>query len=368
MPPPRGQTTLKDVAQRAGVAVSTASLILNGHQLRFSEASIRKVREAAQQLGYRPDSIAVRSGRRITRRDVIGFLIRSESESHLANTSVYEFLCGINDAMLDHRQLLVTVKLDQLRDGDEQPRLVSERFVDGLIIETGLPPAVREAIEWYQLLAVWLNSDRQEAHDCVYPDEVHAGRLVTEHLLKLGHRRVLFASPTRGSARAGQTAADPASLFHYSLLARRSGYEQAMRDAGLKPHTVTATAGHDGTAEAESDVRTAVIHELIRARDAGTPHTAIVCQSLGLAVHLIQSLQERGLRVPQDLSVVAAEDVHVFRRTWSHITGVRTDRYTMGQWAGEMIVEKVRAGGAPQPSKVYCGTLIEGSTTMPPPQ
>src|SRR4051794_26477774 len=104
--------TLKDVAKRAGVSIPTVSLIINGRDMPFKQSTRAAVLAAVESLNYRPDSMARRNAGGSQRRDASG-LLRSESASRLANTPVYEFICGINDVLMEHNQFLVMMKLHQ---------------------------------------------------------------------------------------------------------------------------------------------------------------------------------------------------------------------------------------------------------------
>src|SRR5581483_4471246 len=107
--------TLKHVAKRAGVSIPTVSLIINGRDMPFKESTRAAVLAAVGSLNYRPDSIARRNASGSQRRDAIGLLLRSESASRLANSPVYEFICGINDVLMEQDQFLVMMKLRQLQ-------------------------------------------------------------------------------------------------------------------------------------------------------------------------------------------------------------------------------------------------------------
>src|SRR5690348_9727695 len=111
--------TLKDVAKRAGVSIPTVSLIINGRDMPFKESTRAAVLEAVESLNYRPDSMARRNANGSNRRDAIGLLLRSESPSRLANSPVYEFICGVNDVLMEHNQFLVMMKLHQLQPQTE---------------------------------------------------------------------------------------------------------------------------------------------------------------------------------------------------------------------------------------------------------
>jgi LacI family transcriptional regulator len=351
----RMKVTLKDVAKRAGVSVPTVSLIVNGHDLEFKESTRRAVREALEALNYRPDSMARRSGNRSNRRDAIGLLLRSESSSRVANSPAYECICGVNDVLMENAQFLVMLKLAQLAPADENtppPRVIGEQFVDGLIVETGLPPALAADVKRYRIPTVWLNTDVHAATDCVYPDELHAGKIATEHLLSLGHRRVLFVTSVGYN--------NP--LAHYSVTERQRGYERAMRAAGAVP-----VLAHEEILPAEdygltsTDVSEAV-RQVVQSRTTSQPITAVLTYEYLQALRIRHDLLTAGVSCPEDVSIACAEDLRFLRRTLPEFTGITCDRYQMGRKAAEMMLSKV-SQQRPQASQIFRGKLIVGSTT-----
>ncbi len=182
--------------EKAGVSVPTASLILNNRNLPFKESTRQAVLDAVESLSYRPDSIARRTG--TGRRDAVGLLVRSESPAESPILPPMNRMCGINDVMMEQHQFLVLLKVAQLASANArgvQPRIIGERFVDGIIVEKGLPLEMerRGSAVWHPNRSE-LNSNHHDPFDCVYPTELHAGRTVTEHLIGLGHRRILYAS------------------------------------------------------------------------------------------------------------------------------------------------------------------------------
>jgi LacI family transcriptional regulator len=340
--------TLKDVARKAGVSIPTVSLILSGRKMPFRESTRRTVLAAIESLNYRPDSMARRNTKGTGRRDAVGLLLRSESPSRVANTPAYEFICGINDVLMEQSQFLVMMKLHQLRAEEQsgaQPRIIAEHFVDGLIVESGLPPELEQAVARYAIPSIWLNSGHHDASDCVYPDEVHAGRLVTEHLIGLGHRRIVFAAAPGYFGRNGV----------FSVSDREAGYAQAMRSHRLEPQVLReGDLGQSGI----GDVRQAILES----RRWGPAITAVVTFGFMEALNLRYQLLEAGVACPRELSLMTAEDLHLLRRSCPEMGGITCERYQMGRQAAEMMLAKI-SSAQPQPSRVFRGSLIEGNTT-----
>ena len=339
--------SLKDVAREAGVSVPTVSLIMNGSSMPFKQETRARVLAAAESLGYRPDSIARRTGSASQRRDAIGMLVRSESSSHLANTPAYEFICGINDVLMEQNQFLTLVKLKQLEEAraGAQPRMIAERFVDGLIVETGLPGDLEQAVMHYRIPTIWLNTGHHDAFDCVYPDEIHSAMTATQRLIQSGHRRILFIAPPTQLLPVG---------WHYSAIDRQKGYTQALAAHGLAAQIINEGDLH------QTQIRDA-INLILHSRQTSDAITGVVTHGFSVAVKLRYELHAAGVMCPQEISVISPDDLHLLRRTWPDITGITCDRYEMGRCAAEMMLAKITSGN-PQPSRVFRGTLMERAT------
>lgn len=341
------RVTLKDVARHAGVSIPTVSLIMNGHKMPFKESTRQAVLAAVETLNYRPDSMARRTGQASGRRDAVGLLLRSETPSRVGNSPAYEFICGINDVLMEQNQFLVMVKLSHLKPAEASgrpPRVIAEQFVDGLIVESGLPSELEATVTRYRIPTIWLNTSHHGPTDCIYPDEVHAGRLATEYLIDLGHRRIMFVSD----------AVKPGGLGAFSLLDRQRGYEQAMAAHGLPAQVV-----HEGvTPVTELDE---VVDLVVESRGTRQPVTGIVTYDSIRAVKLRMLLPAVGVCCPQDISIVVAEDLHFVRSRWPDTVGISLDRYQMGRQAAEMMLAKITSGH-PQPSRVFSGSIIDGKT------
>lgn len=341
--------TLKDIAKRTGLSVPSVCLILNGQGHKFRPESVEAVRLAAAELRYRPDMVMRRKGQAASRHDAIGVLLHTDAPAQTANQPAHELVWGINNTLLQHDQLMAFAALSNSYDNPKTPRIISERFIDGLIVVgNNLPPGLVQKVDHFQIHTVWLNTERRLDHDCLHTDEAHAGRLATEHLLSLNHRHVLFAHNTWQHAVMNPTAG------------AQSGYAAAMQAAGVAtrifdPQSIPAAERNDGLAPA-------ILDTIANSRKGDAPITAVVVASMPLAIKLIESLPTRGLSCPDDLSVVSACDLKLFHDNWGHLTRVSRDRTLVGSAAAEMILNKITALGAPQPSLAFQGSLVPGST------
>lgn len=351
--------TLKDIAKLTGLSVPSVCLILNGQGHKFRPESRSAVVEAARKLKYRPDMVMRRMGRASNRRDAIGLVIRSQTGDYLADQPAHEFLAGVHDALVNRDQLLVLARLGAADANGKPPRIIAERFVDGLLmVESGLSSEVEDLIEHYEIFSVSLNTEKRSDNDCVYADDRFAGSAATEALLHLGHRRIAFAS-VRGADAMG------VAIRRFASDERQRGYETAMRPSGHKPEVIGPAPGSD--APVPGSDAASVLKRILDSRKTDAPITGVVAASLGLAIRLIEELTAAGLKCPEDVSVVSAGDLKLFHAGWGRVTRVSCDRAAIGAAAAEMLLTKIERDGAPQPSRVFRGRLVEGSTAGPAP-
>ena len=208
------------VAAHLGLSRATVTHVLNGRadEQRIRPETQRRVLEAAQEMGYRPNASAraVRAGR-------FGSvaLIQSLLGAYLPGPLLY----GVTQAIAEKDLHLVLTQVPDGVIGDESylPHTMRELSVDGALINrhVGFPLPFLEQIHRLRIPAVSLNV--QQESDCVHPDEVMGGRLATEFLLRLGHERVTYMETA--------VSEEP----HFSKHDRREGYEQAMASAGRPP-------------------------------------------------------------------------------------------------------------------------------------
>jgi LacI family transcriptional regulator len=277
--------TMKDIADRAGVSRATVGFVLSGREspVRISDDTRRRVLSAADELKYRPNGVA--RAMRTGRFGSVALLLSVNRSNSLVPPALLD---GIHDALAENDLHLVVTKLpdEKLTSEGFVPRILRESSSDGLIINynADIPDALVQLIRDHRVPAVWVNS-RQEA-DCVYPDDLRAGREATTLLLERGHRRIAYL--------------DYSSAAHYSADDRAAGYEAALREAGSEPMVCRTRDVFD------RDERAAHVAALLARPDRPT---AIVTYTPHMLTPLFLAARANGLSVPRDLSVVTFTDV-----------------------------------------------------------
>ncbi len=308
--------TLKDVAKEAGVSVGMASRVL-GDYGSFSDATRVRVVEAARSLSYRPNAVA--RSLRVGRTKALGLAVTNISSYHWIT-----FIRGVEAAASDHgyQVILGHTGDDPARERDHI-RALYERNVDGLIIaptrenesrigdlvEAGFPVVVTESS------AIAIQAP------CINIADHRAAYSATTYLLGLGHERI------------GTVAGDQALA---SGVDRLGGYLDALRDRGIEA---------DGALVGYGEYRfEPAFAETDRLMSLPEPPTALLVANETMLGAALQCLKERGLRVGEDVSLVAFDDPPWATFVSPSITTIRTPRERMGAMAVHMLVAMLEAG------------------------
>jgi LacI family transcriptional regulator len=329
---------LRDVADRAGVNVATASRALSADRSNLVNVeTARRVREAAGELGYRPNPIA--RGLRTQRTFTVGVLIPD-----LMNPLYPPLVRGVDEGLAEagFRPVVGNTDNDPGRERSIYEALRARR-VDGLVVACGRREheLIGEMLEHGMPLVVVLRAvENLEAPSVLLRDQAGA-ELAVRHLLDFGHRRIAHV-------------AGPQTVS--TAVARRAGFLGAIRDARLAGARVSIAerfgieAGRDAC------------RELLA---AGEHPTAIFAGDDLIALGCMDAMAEQGLRCPEDISVVGFDDVPFANHFDPPLTTVRVPVYELGTHGARLLLEAIE--GAEGPSAVdYLSTeLIVRESTRP---
>jgi LacI family transcriptional regulator len=339
MPDP--PVTLKDVAARAGVHPATASRALSPETiLLVSEDTARRVRDAAEALGYRPNPVA--RSLRTRRSHTVGVLIPD-----LNNPLFPPIVRGLEDRLAEAGYVALIGNTD---GDDERERVVFEqmraRHVDGFVLATAhlRSPLLAEAAR-AELPIVLMN---RMAEDYRFPsvsvDNERGIRMAVSHLAGLGHRRIAhIAGPQDVS----------------TGLARHRGFVTAMAANGLSADADRVVFARAFTVE--EGLRCS--RELL---SSASGCTAVAAGNDMLAVGCYAALDEAGLSCPDDMSVVGFNDMPFIDRLRPPLTTVRFPHYQVGTEAAHLLLERISGNGGPV-KILYLAPefVVRGSTARP---
>jgi LacI family transcriptional regulator len=331
---------LKDIAQRAGVSVMTVSKALRDEP-DVSAATRARIKALAQQMGYVPDSTA--QGLRTRTTKLFGVVIPAITNPIFARLffALEERAHELGyDILLNHTQNLPEREDYCIR------RLLSRR-VDGLFISPvyRLEPEARiyQELVARQTPVVLLGPPAPfcKSFVSVEIEESIASHAVTQHLLKLGHKRIAYLT--------GPAAAPWAQE-------RLEGYRRALREAGLEvDDRLIFQAGstiEDGTK--------AVLQMLNESCNA----TAIQAVNDSVAVGCAETLLAQGIKIPEDMSVVGFGNIMVAEHFRVPLTTIRQPKFRLGVTAVDIMLQLLR-GQRPEVKRLPA-ELIERQSTAPP--
>jgi len=309
--------TLKDVARKAQLHVSTISHILHSQDARYSFATRQRVEEIAKQLGYRPDTLA----RSLT----LG-------KTNTIGVVGHDFVTSINMERVDaiaafaQRQgyhiLLAGGGLDILSGGEKElvDGLLSRR-IDGLIIFI----AAQSDISFYRELGekgipiVLTTHVRIPNLPCVTVNIEQGYYEATRHLLEQGHRKIALAVATQ---------------FQIGLRNRFHGYQRALKSYGVtETEKLLPASGHMSISDSYEFTK-----EQIRRRQRPT---AIIYANDEHAIAGLHALEEAGMDVPKEISVVGCDDLPFAQYTSPPLTTVYQPKGEVSQAAIELLIKQI---------------------------
>ena len=328
--------TIRDVAQRAGVSISTVSRVLN-KSASVNEGKRKRVEAAAAALGYSPNPAA----RSLLGQSTggIGVLL-----PYIAGDFFSEFLYGIDRVTSDSGYFLVVSSSH--RNVKEFQAVIQglNRRVDGLIVmSTEVPaPVVRTWLP-ADLPIVFANTEVEEgALEAVNFDNRGGAYRLTEHLVEAGHRRIAFLRGPESSHDAAE---------------RLEGFRSALRAHGLEP-----------ALELPGDYTMESGQAAVRALLAADPlPTALFAANDLSAYGALSGLREAGLDVPSDIALAGFDDIRLAQFASPSLTTVRVPAREVGQRAIERLLARIKgANGVPAALQTLpTEVIVRESTALP---
>lgn len=313
-------TTLRDIAEAAGVSVAAASKVLNNRG-GVSDESRQRVLAAADQLGYQGRTA------RAMQRAGVGTATMIIPAAYYSDSQFYEdIIKGVLDTCAANA-LSVEVRLIAPANEGGQAEIEEILAAEdrGALIAIGLDDAgMIRRIAAAGVPAVLINGmDRSMRLDSVLPDNWSAGWLATQQLLAAGHRNIMHIT-----------------LPHRLTMQRRmDGFSVAIDEAGLgfDPARHILHLGEMGYAETQA--RAAIVS----AFEAGrlTDVTAFFCSSDMVAFGVMQGLQSLGFAIPEHFSIIGLDDVALSGNSRPPLTTMRIERTELGRTGVELLLDRI---------------------------
>ena len=331
-----GRVTLADVAQRAGVSTASVSRALNLSSS-VADGIRKKVAGAVVELGYRPNAAA--RALAANRSHMVGIIVPT-----IANSIFAPGVQAIEETLeaADYGLIIATSGYDPSREFEQAKRLIA-RGIDGLIL-VGLhrAPGMLDLIEKAGVPTVVQGAfEANGALPCIGFDNHAAMKLMAEHVIELGHRRIAVLAGI--------------STDNDRVQARIAATQQACAQAGLTAPAIV---------EAPYDISAARVEagKLLHAR---SPPTAIVCINDILAIGAVLAARDHGISVPQDLTVTRFDDFDIAASFDPPITTVRVPVVRMGQAVASSLLRNLVEGERISEQQLSIEFVRRGSCAAP---
>jgi LacI family transcriptional regulator len=338
---------IRDVAEKAGVSVTTVSHVLNDTpHTRVAEETRLRVKDAARTLGYGPNRMA--QALRTNRSGLIGLL----SEEIATTPHAGRIILGAQDAAREHDLTLVIINTEREAAGvshRENVQALIDRQVDAILYATMYHRRVSLPSNLQGVPAVLIDStDRAGIVPAVVPDEVGGAVAAVTHLVEAGHTRIGFLNND-----------DDVPATHLRL----SGYRQVLNEHGIRFDESLVVSAPSETLPGYELAR-----EMLSRRDRPT---ALFCYNDRMAMGAYRAASELRLDIPRDLSIVGFDNQELIAANlFPGLTTVALPHYEMGAWAVETLVHLIRGDAeyrllADMPTLLDCPLIIRGSVAQP---
>lgn len=304
--------TLSEIARIAGVSKMTVSNVINGKK-GVAEDTRQRILEVIQETGY----VANRSARNLAsgRTRTIGLVVPKLNSNY--TLYIGEILRGAGDAAdRQHWDLLVCTTSDDEERELRRIQALATGLADGILVL--LPRAEQTYLSFLQdthIPVITLDHGLIETPlPSIDVDNHTGGRLGTQHLVDLGHKRIAFVGGTYSRAH----------------LERLSGYQEVLKENGLP---IDPDLMVHGDYSQPSGFQAAE-----RLLDLPQPPTAIFAISDAMAFGVMEAAGRRGLRIPEDLSLVGFDDIPMANWVHPRLTTIRQPLYQLGETAINLII------------------------------
>jgi LacI family transcriptional regulator len=334
----RNRVTREDVAERAGVSTAVVSYVVNNGPRPVSAETRARVLAVIDELGYYPNELA--RGLRTQQTLTVGLIV-----PNLNNPVYAQVATSLKSVCLEAGYLVLLCNSERNQELEQRfVHMLRAKQVDGVVVIPSHDP-----LEMVDLLAgahiptVVLEHDLPGV-DCIVVDDFTGGRLATEHLVALGHRRIGFIRYTAFTA----------------ISARRLDGHRASLDAAGLPFDPALLIECEDTHAAGCDA----VERLLALAD---PPTAIFTHNDVLALGAMHAIQSRGLAIPRDVSIVGYDDTPSSAYFNPPLTTVRFPTDEIGRAAATTLMDLMQNDAPPAPRTVTLPVelIVRASTAVP---
>ena len=327
--------TMKDIARLAQVSTSTVSHVINKSRF-VSEEISQRVNQAAQELNYRPSALA--RSLKVNRTKTIGMLVTTST-----NPFFGEVVKGVERSCYQqgYNLILCNTEGDNLRMRESINTLLQKR-VDGLILMCSSLEGERiEVFEQYPDIPVVVMDwgPMLFTSDKIQDNSLRGGYLAAKHLIDNGHTDIgCITGP----------------LVKHQAQMRYEGYKRALNEVGLNFNSdwiIESDFECEGGYEAFNKMY----------QNGPLPSAVFVCNDM-MALGVINAANEKGVAIPEQLSIIGYDDIHIAKFMTPSLTTIHQPKYRLGKAAVEAVLKKLADALCEAQIVQLEPTLVERST------
>lgn len=307
--------TIKDIARKADVSITTVSRVLNNKSKGVGEETRKKILKIVEEENYIPNAVA--KGLVTKKTNIIGLVIPD-----ITNPYYPEIAKGVEDTAAEYGYNVLLCGTNNLVENEHKYiRILKEHYVAGIIYNSAqyVSEETFNKLERTEMPYVFIeNTPLKDKNMRVYTDgEVGMEKLV-DHLIEMGHKHIAFLS-------------GPAD--NYTTKARMTGYKKALKKHGIEVDEELIKYG-ESTRASGYEMTKALIKEKKK-------FSAVACFNDLMAVGALQKFHEKGISVPVDISLTGYDNVYVTKITTPKITTVEQPAYDMGCEAARILIDHI---------------------------
>jgi LacI family transcriptional regulator len=322
-------TTINDVAKRAGVSTMTVSRVINNSGY-IHQKTRAKVEQAIAELGYVPNALA--RSLRFKQTKTLALVL-----TDITNPFFTTLARGVEDVASERGFSVIFCNSDESREKEtDYLNVVARKQADGILLVPAF--SSRDSVDFLRDCGIpFVLLDRRIPDlqvDIVRCDSEEGAYQLTRHLIDLGHQRIAALTGSRMVT----TAAD-----------RITGYHRALAESGLEDQAVefygafSVDSGHSMTQQALA---------------LNPPPTALFTANNFIAVGAFRAIREAGLRVPDDISMVAFDDLTEANIIDPFLTVVSQPAYEIGYKATSLLLDRIAGNGSAEAQEIILPTQL----------
>lgn len=302
-----------DVAKEAGVSISTVSRVIQGASNVLPETRTR-IEEAIQHLNYHPNRLAQQFRTQQTKMILV-------IVPEIGNPFFADILIGIEDvaAKVDYNVLLVDSHGNRAVES-RCYEMLSQKLVDGIItFSVGIPKEELKQLASQYPVVIGIRYFSEKTIANVTIDNIKATKDITSYMLNLGHKRICYLGGPEG-----------VPIYQD----RASGYMEALKERGIPvDHSLIVHCTPD--VQGGYDAISSLLH------DADRKFTAIVASGDIMAIGAIRALNDRGLKIPDDVAISGFDDIAFSALVTPSLTTVRQPKHQIGVRTMEKLMDLI---------------------------